>query len=107
RDRQKRQTAIDRPALSSVASVEDGRALRRPSGRAIDGATHRDQGPQDWQRSLRIEASSGSEAPGVAATGRFAACRELARTGIMPTYAAWVTFRLGRRPSIAFRCGTV
>jgi hypothetical protein len=27
----------------------------------------------------RREASSGSEAPGVAATGRFAACQELAR----------------------------
>ena len=35
-----RRTAIDRPALSSTASAGDGQAVRRPSGCAIDGATH-------------------------------------------------------------------
>jgi hypothetical protein len=33
----------------------------------------------------RTEASSGSEAPGVAATGRFAACPEWARARVTPT----------------------
>jgi hypothetical protein len=72
-------------ALSSRASVNEGRALRHPNGRAIDGANPLRSRPSRLATINRREASSGSEAPGVVAICRFPARPEFARAWVMPT----------------------
>jgi hypothetical protein len=65
--------------------VNEGRALRHPNGRAIDGANPLRSRPSRLATINRREASSGSEAPGVVAICRFPARPEFARAWVMPT----------------------
>ena len=86
--------------------MKDGRALRPPSGRAIDGATNeiealkigndRQNGGIERQRSARrCRPRTLRRLPGVGSRAGHA------------DYAACVAFRLGPRPSITSRCSTV
>ena len=54
RDRPRHRPAVDRPTFSSIATEGDGQEARRPNGRAIGGAAHRDRSHRDQPRSRAL-----------------------------------------------------
>ena len=55
--------AATKRAPSLRASAGGGQALRRPNGRAIDGAVHRDHGPRDPPRSTEQRHCAAAKPP--------------------------------------------